>query len=247
MKKNFKLTIGYDGTEFFGWQKQNNTRTVQGEIEKSIGIMTREEVKLHGSGRTDSGVHSVGQIANFVVDTNISDENFLKGLNSLLPEDIIIKECSTVDLDFHSRYSAKKKSYKYRILNSETPDLFQRRYSWFIKDRLDISEMNKSAEILVGEHDFKSFESTGSPKHHTIRTIYNAYFERESNDIISFEISGNGFLKYMVRNIVGTLVDVGKNLKSKEEFENIFKSKNRNNAGVAAPSKGLFLMGVDYP
>ncbi|QTA82387.1 tRNA pseudouridine synthase A [Desulfonema limicola] len=244
--KNFKLTIEYDGTAYHGWQIQKKARTIQQEIQQALELMTRQKIVLNGSGRTDAGVHAMAQTANFKCTTDLSAHVFQKGLNSLLDDDIVILDCQEVPENFHARFDAKAKTYKYRILNRDLPSAIDRNYVWFIRSPLNIENMNQAAKHIIGTHDFKSFEGTGSPRIHTIRSITKAEFTIQDNGFLSFHIQGNGFLRYMVRNIVGTLADAGLEKISPDEFRQVLLSKNRNNAGITAPAQGLFLMCVDY-
>lgn len=245
MLKNFKLTIEYDGTNYHGWQIQKNDRTIQQEIETALFTMTGERITLAGSGRTDAGVHALGQVANFISKTKLLPDNFQNGLNSLIPDDIIIRECCLVDKQFHARYSAKSKTYHYRILNRKTPSAVGRQYEWFIRQKLDIEAIKAAACHIIGTHDFKAFEGTGSPRSHTTRSVITADIERD-NDRIAFKIKANGFLRYMVRNLTGTLVDVGLLKINPEDVKSIFASKDRSLAGPTAPPHGLFLVSVEY-
>ncbi len=246
MLNNFRLTIEYDGTAYNGWQRQKAGRTIQGEIENAIRVMTRQKVTLTGAGRTDSGVHALGQVANFVCDTALEPGVFIKGLNSLLPCDIIIRDCVSEKKEFHSRYDAKSKIYNYRILNREIPSAIERYYTWFIRKKIDVDEMRKAASHLVGTHDFKAFEGTGSPRKSTIRSISRAEVLLKKDDLIIFEIEADGFLRFMVRNIVGTLVCVGLGKIKDTDFKGILESRDRGNAGITAPPHGLFLIEVKY-
>ncbi|MBU1172572.1 MAG: tRNA pseudouridine(38-40) synthase TruA [Proteobacteria bacterium] len=245
MLTNFKLTIEYDGSAFHGWQIQPGLPTIQNEIQRILKTMTQEEIKIYGSGRTDAGVHALAQVAHFSCDTRISAERFRIALNLMLPPGIVIKDCQKVDASFHARYSVKKKTYRYSIFNSATPRSIGRNYFWFIPKPLDIQAMQAAANHLVGEMDYKSFEGTGSPRTSTVRHIDRADFQTKDNWVI-FEISANGFLKFMVRNIVGTLVDVGLGKLTPDEFRAIIQSKDRTKAGATAPPQGLFLVKVDY-
>ncbi|MFO7665382.1 MAG: tRNA pseudouridine(38-40) synthase TruA [Desulfobacterales bacterium] len=246
MLNNFRLTIEYDGTAYNGWQRQKTGRTIQGEIEKAICVMTQQKVALKGAGRTDAGVHALGQVANFVCDTTLEPGVFIKGLNSLLPGDIIIRDCIPEHQKFHSRYDAKSKIYNYRILNREIPSAIERYYTWFIRKKIDVDEMQKAASHLVGTHDFKAFEGTGSPRKSTIRCVSTAQVVTKNDDLIVFEIEADGFLRFMVRNIVGTLVCVGLGKITSYDFKGILESRDRGNAGVTAPPQGLFLVEVKY-
>jgi tRNA pseudouridine38-40 synthase len=246
MSKNFKLIIEYDGTHYHGWQRQKDDRTIQQEIENALATMTAGPVTLTGSGRTDAGVHALGQVANFQRDTGLSETAFQKGLNSTLPADIVIKACRRVDASFHARYDARSKIYHYRIINRDIPPAIGRQYAWFIRKKLDTGAMRSAIAHLIGRHDFKSFEAAGSPRAHTTRNVMAAELNRSRDGSIVFQIEADGFLRYMVRNIVGTLVDVGHRKITPEKFKDILASKNRGNAGVTAPAHGLFLINVKY-
>ncbi len=244
--QNFKLTIEYDGTRYHGWQKQKNARTIQETIESAIAVMVKASVRLIGSGRTDAGVHALGQVANFRCRAGIPARAFVAGLNSLLPNDIVIRSCESVDARFHSQYDARYKTYRYRILNSPIPSAICRQYAWFVPRELDVRAMQAAAGHLVGTHDFKSFEGSGSPRSHTTRTVSAARVYREQPENICFEISASGFLRFMVRNIVGTLADAGRKKITPDEFKQILLSGNRSCAGDTAPPQGLFLLRVTY-
>ncbi len=244
--KNFRIVVEYDGTVYHGWQRQKTDRTIQGEIEKALMTMTGKPVSLSGSGRTDAGVHAIGQTASFKSDAGLSPDIFLKGLNSLLPADIYIKTCELADPDFHARYDVLSKIYQYRILNREKPSVMKRHYVWHIRRLLNVEAMQKAATSFVGQHDFKAFEGTGSPRTSTVRHVIRAGVRQTKDNQILFDIEADGFLRYMVRNIVGTLVDVGRGRTPIEEVEGILFSMDRNRAGATAPAKGLFLMQVNY-
>lgn len=246
MLKNFKLTIEYDGSSYHGWQRQKNERTIQGEIENALKIMTGKKIVLTGAGRTDAGVHAFGHTANFRCDTHLAADVFQKGLNSLVPKDIVIRECQEADENFHARYDAKSKIYNYRILNRTIPAAIYRQYAWFIQKKLDIGAMRSAIDHIIGTHDFKAFEGAGSPRSNTIRCIMKADLIEKDTDYLVFEIEGDGFLRFMVRNIVGTLVDVGFCKITPDDFKRILFSKDRNLASPTAPSHGLFLMQVRY-
>jgi tRNA pseudouridine38-40 synthase len=246
MLKNFKLTVEYDGGAYHGWQRQKSDATIQGKIEQALAKMTKRPIVLIGAGRTDAGTHAYGQVANFKLDTRLTPATFQKGLNSLLPDDIVITACTPVDLSFHARYDVSSKIYIYRILNRPLPAAVGRRYAWFIPQALNLEAMKKTLPCLVGSHDFKAFEGAGSPRSHTVRRVLNAGIVEQDNGYIVFEIEANGFLRYMVRNIVGTLVLVGREKLSPEDFVDILESKERDNAGPTAPSHGLFLEEVRY-
>ena len=209
--KNFKLIIEYDGTDFNGWQIQKSGRTIQGAMEAAIFQMTRQNIRITASGRTDAGVHALGQTAHFRCKTRLTADDFFSGLNSLLPADIVIHGCQPADESFHARYDAREKTYRYHILNRPLPAAIGRQYAWHIKDQLDVEAMQQAAEALVGTHDFSAFENTGSPRSDAIRTVSAARFISDGHGPhLAFEITANGFLRYMVRNIVGTLTAVGR-------------------------------------
>ena len=242
--RNIKITIQYNGKNYCGWQKQNNSPGIQGTIEKAIFDITREEVKITGSGRTDAGVHALGQVANFKINSQIPVDRIPNALNAKLPKDISIVKAEEVDEDFHSRYSAKKKTYRYQIYNSLYRSPIYADISYPVKYDLDIDKMKKEAKSLIGTYDFKGFMSSGSSVTDTVRTIYNIEVSK-SEDLIIIEIEGNGFLYNMVRIIAGTLVDIGRG-RITENMSTIIKSKSRSMAGHTAPAHGLFLKKVDY-
>lgn len=246
MEKNFKLLIEYDGSAYHGWQRQSNDHTIQETIEKSLAKMVGRPVTLTGSGRTDAGAHALAQAASFKCDTTLTPQAFLGGLNSLLPSDIVIKACLPVTADFHARYSAKSKTYLYRIRNRPLPKAICRQYAWWVKRPLDFNAMASAAGRFTGTHDFSAFEGAGSPRAHTTRTVSEALLRKEDGDIVAFRIRANGFLRFMVRNIVGTLVDVGLGKIAADDVGRILLSKDRAQAGATAPAHGLFLVKVDY-
>ncbi|MEJ2170908.1 MAG: tRNA pseudouridine(38-40) synthase TruA [Desulfobacterales bacterium] len=246
MIKNFKIIIEYDGTCYHGWQRQKNDRTVQQAIETAILAMTGQHVSLTGSGRTDAGVHAQAQVANFKCETNLGPQDFLGGLNSLTDEDIVIASCEQVDASFHARYEVKSKVYVYRILNRSISAAIFRQYAWHVRKKLNLETMRAAIPHLVGSHDFKAFEGAGSSRSHTTRCVYHAGLTEEKDGYLAFEIEADGFLRFMVRNIVGTLVDVGLDKISPDEFRRILMSKDRGQAGATAPAHGLFLKKVRY-
>ena len=244
--ENFRIIVEYDGTAYHGWQRQKADRTIQGEIEKALTTMTGKPVSLAGSGRTDAGVHAIGQTASFSSDAGLSPDIYLKGLNSLLPDDILIRVCESMDPAFHARYDARSKLYQYRILNRDMPSILERHYVWHIRRKLNVEAMQKAATYFVGEHDFKAFEGTGSPRTSTVRHVIRAEMRQTRDNQILFDIEADGFLRYMVRNIVGTLVDVGNGRIPEEDVKGILLSGDRSLAGATAPARGLFLIKVNY-
>ncbi|WP_313342663.1 tRNA pseudouridine(38-40) synthase TruA [Sedimentibacter sp.] len=245
MVRNIKLKISYDGTQYHGWQTQLNRATVQETIEHAICIIMKQKVNLIGSGRTDSGVHALGQVANFTADTNIPEEKIRIALNSVLPNDIRIVDSMDVPIEFNSRFDAHDKTYMYQIYNDRVWDPFYSRYSCFVPVRLEFDKMKVAIEYLVGTHDFKGFMAAGSDVKTSIRTVYETKLIKE-NQLIRFYINGNGFLYNMVRIIAGTLIDIGKGTKSINCIEEAIINKDRTLLGQTAHAQGLFLMNVNY-
>ena len=243
--RNIKLTIEYDGKDFKGWQKQPNKPNIQGEIERAIYNITKEEVDLIGSGRTDAGVHALGQVANFKTNSNIPIEKLALAINSKLKKSIIIKKAEEVDERFHSRYNAKHKTYRYIINNSPCGTAIYRNLEYCFPIKLDVAKMQEAAKYFEGEHDFKAFKSSGTSAKNSVRTIYNASVKQEGEKII-IELTGNGFLYNMVRIISGTLLDVGLQKIKPEEIKNIIEEKDRQKAGKTLPAHGLYLVEVKY-
>lgn len=241
---NIFLEISYDGTNYAGWQRQKNVVTIQEQIENAIFDITREKVDVIASGRTDAGVHALGQVANFITKSNIKPENFAKAINTKLPKDIVIKSSREMDENFNSRFSAKKKTYIYQIYNSDTKSPFLDKYSMFINKKLDLELMKNEVQKLAGEHNFTSFYTAekDNPKN-PVRNIYYANVEKK-DELIIVTLCGNGFLYNMVRIIAGTLIDIG--LHKKEDIKTILEQKNREKAGATAKAKGLFLKSVQY-
>jgi tRNA pseudouridine38-40 synthase len=244
--KNIRLSLAYDGSRYHGWQRQNNALTIQEIIEEKIEMMVCEPIKLIASGRTDAGVHAVNQVCNFKTRSNLDPGTIKKGLNGLLPDDIFVRDVAYVPFEFHSRYSAKSKVYEYRILNEEDPDVFRRNYLWYIKTPLDLKVMAKCLAHLLGRHDFSSFRSTGSGNMDPVRSILRAELHGTEKGLLRVVIEADGFLRHMVRNIVGTVVEAGLGRISFSGFEKILESRNRRSAGIKAPPQGLFLMDVQY-
>jgi len=253
--RNFKVILQYEGTRYQGWQKQESTdNTIQGKLEALLSKMSGSKVEIQGSGRTDAGVHAVGQVANFHVDTDKTPDEIMDYMNLYLPEDIAVIDIKEVQERFHSRLNAKGKTYCYRVLNTEIPHVFDRRYVHVISQPLDVEAMKQAAAYLEGTHDFRAFTSNKRSKKSTVRTINRITIERvgsllftqENRDEIRFTYSGNGFLYHMVRILTGTLLEVGLHQRRPEEMAEILKSGLRENAGELVPAKGLTLMEVRY-
>ena len=245
-EKNIKLGITYDGTDYYGWQRQMDKPTIQGTIEEKIEVMVGKPVSLIGSGRTDAGVHAIHQVANFRVSSAITPAVFLNALNSLLPDSIIIKEADYVPLDFHARYNAKSKIYEYRIYNEKLQSPFLRHYAWHISRLLDLEAIEECLEIIKGAHDFSSFSSVGDGNIDPVRNIIQAKVTIQKDSFLSFNFEANGFLRHMVRNIMGTIAKVGLGEISIARFIEILESKDRQKAGAMAPPGGLYLKDVRY-
>lgn len=243
--KNIKLTIQYDGFNYHGWQIQPNGITVQEVLQNALLELTNEQISVVGCGRTDAGVHAISYVCNFKTNSSIPADRFCYALNTKLPDDIVCKSSQEVSDDFNSKYSAIKKNYIYKILNSDMGDAFLSHRAWHIREKLDIKKMNCAAQYFVGTHDFIGFASSGFTVKTTIRTIYSASVY-EQNGLIVVDLVGNGFLYNMVRIITGTLYQVGTGKIKPDDIGKIIDSKCRKNAGITAPPDGLYLLGVEY-
>ena len=240
------LEIAYDGSNYSGWQLQNNALSIQEVIDKALSEWLGEEIHTIGASRTDAGVHALGNVAVFDTESKIPGEKFSFGLNSRLPDDICIQQSYEVPMDFHPRFTQTVKTYEYKILNRKFPDPTRRTDSLFYHGRLDVETMNAAAACLVGPHDFKSFCAVNHDAKTTVRTIYAASVWKE-DDMIYFQITGNGFLYNMVRIIAGTLIEVGKGNLKPSDMKKILEAKDRAAAGPTAPAHGLTLMEIEYP
>ena len=249
--RNIRLLIAYDGTAYAGWQRQAVLPTIQGVLEEKIALMTKTSVTLHGAGRTDAGVHALGMVANFHTPASIPCLGLVNGLNCLLPDDIRILAAEQVDPDFQARFSAKGKVYAYQFLSTPILLPHHRLYYAQIKGHLDLSLMEAALNILVGEHDFACFEASGSRDltmaggRGAVRRITAATLERQGEGW-AMVIQGDGFLRHMVRNIAGTLFEVGQGKRSLTDLRETLAARDRSRAGMTAPAKGLFLREVFY-
>jgi len=250
--KNILLKIEYLGTRYRGWQTQRvkssqgqKQDTVQETIEAVIRRILQHKVNLTASGRTDAGVHALGQCANFKTGSGLSLAKLKKSLNSLLPEDIRISSAKVVKSGFHARYNAKSKMYRYTILNREYGSVFMRETSLHVKNHLDIKAMRKAAKVLKGRHDFKSFQASDSRKNNSVRTIKKICVKKRGS-FITIDIEADGFLYNMARNIVGTLIEVGRQKITAQNMKEILRKKDRKSAGPTAPAEGLCLVKVIY-
>ena len=243
--RNIKLTIEYDGKDFNGWQKQPTKLNIQGTIGQAIKQITGEDIELNASGRTDAGVHALGQVANFKTNSKIPIEKFAIAINSKLKRSIVIKKAEEVDERFHSRLSCKRKTYRYIINNSPEGTAIYRNLETHIPQKLDAEKMKKAIKYFEGEHDFRAFKASGTSSKSSVRTIYEANVYQE-NEKIMIELTGNGFLYNMVRIIAGTLVEVGLGKIEPEKITEIIQDGKRENAGKTLPPNGLYLVKVMY-
>lgn len=248
--RNIKMIIQYDGSRYNGWQKQNQkgsvATTIQGKLENVLSKMTDEEVNVIGCGRTDSGVHAENYVANFVTESKLSLEEMEKYIKEYLPEDIVIKEIKTASNRFHSRFSAVSKTYIYRINNLKHINVFTKKYTYHVPEKLNIEKMKEAAQLLVGTHDFRSFTNLKAKSNKsTVKTI-NYIDIRDEDGEVRIEINGNGFLLNMVRIITGSLIDVGLGVIRSKEIERILEAKDRKLAGLKVPGRGLTLKEIEY-
>ncbi len=243
--RNLKLTLAYDGSEFHGWQIQPNVRTIQGELRQALAQLFNHEVSVTGSGRTDAGVHAHGQVANVTTIRSMDTDALLRGANALLPREIRRLEVEEVDESFHARRSARAKLYEYHIWRNPIVTPFQCRYVYGFRYPLNEDAIDRGAAEFCGTHDFTSFCAAATVVEDKVRTIFEASWERDDERWV-FRIRGNGFLQYMVRTIVGTLLEVGQGRLQAEEIAAIFQAKDRRLAGPSVPPQGLHLIRVEY-
>jgi len=242
-----KLTIEYDGTNYQGWQRQGSgIPSIQGSIESALFELFKKQIHLMGAGRTDSGVHAENQVAHFIAPKDVRGYNFVHLFQALIPPDITIKKAELVPAHFHAQRSALSKTYTYRIWNEPLPSALRARRSLWLRKPLDIDRLNRACLKILGTHDFKCFRSEGSAVNTTVRTINTAKFMKKG-DYIEFEINGNGFLKQMVRNIVGTFLQIEMGLRAEDSIEGLLNSKERMQAGPSVQPQGLYLTHVNYP
>jgi tRNA pseudouridine38-40 synthase len=249
--RNLKLTLSYDGADFFGWQVQPGVATIQGTLASAIGRTTGENVLPQASGRTDAGVHALAQVVTFVTESSVPTENFVKALNNVLPTSVRVLQIAEVPPDFHARHAAKAKTYRYRIYRETICPPFLARYVWHYPYPLDEGAMRSAALFLVGEHDFTSFAAVdpergreGEPPSN-VRRIFSSSWERSGEELV-YSVRGTGFLHHMVRNLVGTFILVGKGTMQPEDIARILAARNRSAAGATVPASGLYLLNVEY-
>lgn len=245
--RNFKIILQYEGTRYQGWQRQESTgNTIQGKLEAILAKMTGEEfVQVNGSGRTDAGVHALGQAASFKLETDKTPKEIMDYMNRYLPDDIKVIEICEMPERFHSRLNAKKKTYVYRIWNSPRPCVFERRYVYELSEKLDRAAMEQAAALLIGKHDFKAFTSTKKSKKSTVRTIERITIVQKGEELV-FTYKGDGFLYHMVRILTGTLVEVGLHERDAHSVRSLLEEGTREQSGQLVPAKGLCLVSVEY-
>ena len=246
MERTIRLTLEYDGSGYHGWQRQPNGLTIQEVVETALAKLLGQEVCVHGSGRTDAGVHALGQVAHFRTASNLPLRALREGLNSLLPRDIAVLAAAEAPPDFHARYSARAKTYEYRICNRPVRSPLHRQTCWWLSRPLEGQRLQAAAQTIVGEHDFAGFQASGSDVQTTVRRVWRASWRQEAGGWYYFRITANGFLRGMVRCLVGTLVEVGWGKRPVEDLARILTCRDRRQAGPSAPASGLFLVDVIY-
>lgn len=242
---NIKLTVEYDGTNYHGWQIQPNGPSIQSILEQAVSTFVGTATRVIGSGRTDAGVHALGQVANFFTQREYDRHRIQRGLNALTPPDITIKEVEFVADSFDARRDGRSRIYEYRILNRSTPSPFSLNRAWHVHESLDIAAMREAISSLLGEHDFTSFRAAGCEAAHPVRKVYRTALEQRG-ELLVYTVEATAFLRHMVRNIVGTLIEVGKGLRTAQSFGELLEARDRTKAGPTAPPHGLFLVAVKY-
>jgi tRNA pseudouridine38-40 synthase len=244
--RRIQLVVGYRGTRYHGWQIQPDVMTVQGTLEAALKTIANETVRVHASGRTDTGVHALGQVVHFDTTSSIPAPSLLRGLNSLLPADLVVKRARDVPTDFHARYSARRKTYAYVVHNHPLRPAFHMSYVWHVAQPLRLAAMQTAAQALIGQHDFSAFRAASCTARSPVRSLMRLTVKRRGKRIL-FLLTADGFLQHMVRNIVGTLVQIGRGQIDAEAMPAILQSRQRHMAGPTAPPQGLYLVRVMYP
>ncbi len=245
MIRTLKLTLAYDGTRFVGWQRQAAGESIQGVLEEALARFAGAPVTVHGAGRTDAGVHALGQVASVRLTSSHDVETLTRALNAQLPEDLRVREIVEAEAEFHARFSARAKTYRYQMRSGGVASPFDRAYVWHLPERLDAAAMRTAAHALVGRHDFAAFQSVGTSVPDSVRTITESDL-RADGDRLVYEVTGDGFLRHMVRAIVGTLVEIGRGWRPASNMAALLEGGTRAQAGATAPPHGLFLVRVDY-
>ena len=242
----FKITVSYDGTDYVGWQRQPAGASIQGLLEDALREFDDRDVAVAGAGRTDAGVHALGQVASFSLERTIDPETLVRALNHKLPPDVRVRSARAMPPHFHARFDARRKTYRYRIWQGGVLSPFQRHYAWHLPGALDVAAMRAAARRVEGTHDFSAFQGQGSDTSTTTRTVYQSTIHHPQSAIVIFEISGDGFLRHMVRAIAGTLVEIGRGRRDAAWMSDVIASRDRTQAGQTAPAQGLFLVSVGY-
>lgn len=246
MNRTLKLTLSYDGTRFVGWQRQADGQSIQGLLEDALARFEGAAVTVHGAGRTDAGVHALGQVASAALTCSHSLDALLRGLNASLPPEVRLVGVEEAPAGFHARFSARSKTYRYQIRNAPIVSPFERAYVWHVPEPLEVDAMQAAAAALVGTHDFTAFGSSGSERKDTTRTVTRSAIERLESGLLTYTVIGTGFLRHMVRTIVGTLVEIGRGRRPPSSMAPLIAGGTRADAGATAPPHGLFLVRVDY-
>lgn len=242
----FKLTLAYDGTNYVGWQRQAAGTSIQGLIEDALRELDGHDVTVNGAGRTDAGVHALGQVASCTLERTLEASVLVRALNARLPPDVRTLSAEVAAAGFHARFAATRKTYRYRFFDAAVISPFERLYAWHVAGRLDIEAMNDAARMLEGRHDFAAFASAGGVTKTTDRQVLSATVARDPQGFVVLEITGDGFLRHMVRAIAGTLVEIGRGRRPRETVPDVLASRDRSQAGPTAPARGLFLVAVEY-
>jgi tRNA pseudouridine38-40 synthase len=242
---NIKLTLEYDGTNYHGWQIQPQGESIQSVLERAVSTFLGTATRVTGSGRTDAGVHALGQVANFLSSREFDRHRILRGLNALTPPDITITDAEIVSDSFDARRDGRSRVYEYRILNRSTPSPFHLNRAWHVHEPLDLDAMRRAIACLVGEHDFSSFRASGCDAAHPVRKVYGTSLE-QYGELLVYNVEATAFLRHMVRNIVGTLVEIGRGSRAPQSFSQLLEARDRIQAGPTAPACGLYLIAVKY-
>jgi tRNA pseudouridine38-40 synthase len=244
--RTLKLTVAYDGTRFVGWQRQAAGESIQGVLEDALARFEGSPVTVHGAGRTDAGVHALGQVASVRVSCRHDTSTLTRALNAQLPEDVRVMSVEDAEDDFHARFSARAKTYRYMIRNAPIATPFERAYVWHVPGPLNVDAMHAGAALLVGTHDFAAFQSAGTATPGSVRTMVRSGIRVPEPSLLAFEVTGEGFLRHMVRALAGTLVEIGRGWREPASIRTLLANGLRAEAGATAPPHGLFLVAVDY-